>query len=266
MYYGVVQNSLNQIPNTNAGIEATRKMDFVWGTGVFFDASRQYCDIVVPVTSYWEQDDTVYSGEASAIFYINKMLEPSFESKTLWDISEMLAEKLGMDPKEINPASQQERALATAVGASITDAATGETKPLLTITQEDIDAFGAPGTPQEGVIELAELKEAGIYKYPVKEGAVIPEPFAAFIADPEANPSAIPPSRPSASGRSAIRSRASARRPTSSRFCCGRPIPCGAPIRCRIPSPACAKPSHRSASCPPWTPRPVASRTATSSS
>ena len=188
MYYGVVQNSLNQIPNTNAGIEATRKMDFVWGTGVFFDASRQYCDIVVPVTSYWEQDDTVYSGEASAIFYINKMLEPSFESKTLWDISEMLAEKLGMDPKEINPASQQERALATAVGASITDAATGETKPLLTITQEDIDAFGAPGTPQEGVIELAELKEAGIYKYPVKEGAVIPEPFAAFIADPEANP------------------------------------------------------------------------------
>ena len=30
------------------------------------------------------------------------MLEPSFESKTLWDISEMLAEKLGMDPKEIN--------------------------------------------------------------------------------------------------------------------------------------------------------------------
>ena len=188
MYYGVVQNSLNQIPNTNAGIEATRKMDFVWGTGVFFDASRQYCDIVVPVTSYWEQDDTIYSGEASAIFYINKMLEPSFESKTLWDISEMLAEKLGMDPKEINPASQQERALATAVGASITDAATGETKPLLTITQEDIEAFGAPGTPQEGVIELAELKEAGIYKYPVKEGAVIPEPFAAFIADPEANP------------------------------------------------------------------------------
>ena len=31
MYYGVVQNSLNQIPNTNAGIEATRKMDFVLG-------------------------------------------------------------------------------------------------------------------------------------------------------------------------------------------------------------------------------------------
>ncbi|MBQ9953841.1 MAG: molybdopterin-dependent oxidoreductase [Eggerthellaceae bacterium] len=188
MYYGVVQNSLNQIPNTNAGIEATRKMDFVWGTGVFFDPSRQYCDIVVPVTSYWEQDGQVYSGEASAIFWNYKMLEPSFEAKTLWDISEMLATKLGMDPKEINPASMQERALATAVGASITDGTTGETKPLLTLTQEDIDAFGAPGTPQEGVITLAELKEKGIYKYPVTEGAAIPEPMAAFIADPEAYP------------------------------------------------------------------------------
>ncbi len=188
IYYGIVQNSLNQIPNTNAGIEATRKADFVWGTGVFFDPSRQYCDIVLPVTTYWEQDGHVYSGEASAVFWYDQMLQPSFESKTLNEIAELLAEKLGMDPKEINTLSMAERSLRTAVGATIADATTGEAKPLLTLTQEDIDAFGAPGTPQEGAISFADLKTAGIYKYPVKESAAIPEPFAAFIADPEANP------------------------------------------------------------------------------
>ncbi|MEC4271610.1 molybdopterin-dependent oxidoreductase [Adlercreutzia sp. R25] len=188
MYYGVVQNSLNQIPNTNAGIEATRKMDFVWGTGVFFDASRQYCDIVLPVCSYWEQGGQAYSAEASTIFWYDAMMEPSYESKNLNEIAELLAEKLGLDPKEVNRASLEERNFRTVAGATITDMSTGEAKPLLTLTQEDIDEFGVEGQPQEGVIPFAELKEAGIYKYPVEEGSFIPEPFAAFIADPEANP------------------------------------------------------------------------------
>ncbi len=188
MYYGVVQNSMNQIPNTNAGIEATRKMDFVWGTGVFFDPSRQYCDIVVPIASYWEEAGKVYNAEASALFYQHKIMEPMFESKTLWETADLLAEKLGFDPKEINPATMEERALATATGAYIMDGTTGEVKPMLTMTQEDIDFFGAAGTPQEGVIPFSELKEKGIYKYPVTEESVIPEPFAAFIADPETYP------------------------------------------------------------------------------
>lgn len=188
IYYGIVQNSLNQIPNTNAGIEATRKADFVWGTGAFFDPSRQFCDIVLPVTTYWEQDGHVYAGEASAVFWYDQILQPSFESKTLNEIAELLADKLGMDPKEINTLSMAERSLRTAAGATITDPAAGGPKPLLTLTQEDVDAFGAPGKPQEGAIPFADLKTAGIYKYPVKETDAIAEPFAAFIADPSANP------------------------------------------------------------------------------
>lgn len=188
MYFGCVQNSLNQIPNANAGIEAVRKVDFVWGTGVFFDPSREYCDIVLPVCSYWEQEGRAYSAEATSIFWYDKMMEPMFESKTLNEIAEGLAEKLGMDPKEINTLSTAERNFRTVSGATITDATTGEVKPLLTLTQEDIDSFGVEGQPQEGVISLSELKESGIFKYPVSEDATIPEPFAAFIADPEANP------------------------------------------------------------------------------
>lgn len=188
IYFGVVQNSLNQIPNTNGGIEAVRKMDFVWGTGVFFDTSRQFCDIVLPVCSYWEQGGSAYSGEASAIFWYDPMMQPSFESKTINEIAEELAKKLGMDPQEINTASVAERNFRTVSGASVTDMATGETKPLVSLAQEDIDAFGVEGKPQEGVIPFTEFKEAGIYKYPVEENAAIPEPFAAYIADPEANP------------------------------------------------------------------------------
>ena len=62
-----------------------------------------------------------------------------------------------MDPKEINPASQQERALATAVGASITDAATGETKPLLTITVDGkLSLAGVARGRKKGIKQLAE--------------------------------------------------------------------------------------------------------------
>ena len=55
IYSGAYQNSLNSLPNANAGIEVFRKVDFVWGANPFFDPSRQYCDIVLPVATWWEK-------------------------------------------------------------------------------------------------------------------------------------------------------------------------------------------------------------------
>ena len=53
IYSGGYQNSLNSLPNANAAIEVFRKVDFVWGANPFFDPSRQYCDIVAPIATWW---------------------------------------------------------------------------------------------------------------------------------------------------------------------------------------------------------------------
>ena len=58
-----------------------------------------------------------------------------------------------------------ERTYASLAGAAyLVDGATMDYQPLLTITQEDIDALGVEGAPQEGIMTVAELKEKGCYK------------------------------------------------------------------------------------------------------
>ena len=64
-------------------------------------------------------------------------------------------------------------------------------EPLFTITQEDINALGVEGEPQQGSITIAEFKEKGCYKTQRSKGdALTYRPFEAFIADPVANPAA----------------------------------------------------------------------------
>ena len=189
IYHSFSMSSINQYPNTNVAVEVNRKADFVWGTAPFFDSTRQYCDIVLPTTTYWEDQGMVYNGEASAIFWNDHILDIAYEAKPVLEAAKMLAEKCGFDPAELFPFTNEQMAYASAAGATITYGDTGETKPLLTLTADDVASFGdVEGAPQEGVITLAELQEKGIYKYPVTEDSVIPDPFAAFIADPEANP------------------------------------------------------------------------------
>ncbi len=197
IYHSYSMSSINQYPNTNVAVKVNRRMDFVWGTAPFFDSTREYCDIVLPTTTYWEDPSMVYSGEASAIFWNDNIFPPAYEAKSAYWIAWHLAEKCGFDPKALFPVAENQLTYNTAAAASITYGDTGETKPLLTLTQNDIAAFGADvvGQPQQGVITLAELKETGIYKYPVTQSSKLNDPFAAFIADPEAYP------LPTASGK-----------------------------------------------------------------
>lgn len=70
------------------------------------------------------------------------------------------------------------------------DGETFQVSPLISMTQEEADSFGIEGAePQEeGVISFTEFKEKGYVKYPQKEDAFIPEPYMAFINDPEGSP------------------------------------------------------------------------------
>ena len=192
IYFGGYMNTLNQIPDANNGIKAVRSMDFVWGAGPYFDASRQYCDIVLPVQVWWEKSNKAFGGDASSVLWFDQIMEPLYEAKHEQWIMEQLAPRMGVDPKAVSPLSDDDRRYATVRDATIMNNETFMSSPLLTITQEEIDelfpeAEGA--APQEGAYTFAEFREKGILKYPFTEDSIAyAEPFGAFVADPENAP------------------------------------------------------------------------------
>ena len=121
-------------------------------------------------TSYWEQGDTVYSGEASAIFWTStRCMEPSVRvqdavgtsrkcSPRSWDVDPKVDQPRITDagarlwpPPSAPPSRTPPRARRSRCSPS----------PRRTSTPSAL-----AGTPQEGVIELAELKEAGHLQVP----------------------------------------------------------------------------------------------------
>lgn len=190
MYFGGGRNYLNQQPNANAGIKAIRKMDFVWGDNPFFDPTRQYCDIVLPVAGFWEKGDVTYAEDQSTLFWNAHIMDPLYESRTEGWIAEELAKRLGVDPKVVNPQTDAERSYASVKGSTIMDGKTFQVSPLITLSQDEADSFGIEGAePQEeGLISFTDFREKGYFKYPQEEGVFIPEPYQAFISDPEGSP------------------------------------------------------------------------------
>lgn len=190
IYCGGYENSLNSLPNANAAIEAFRKMDFVFGANPFFDSSRQFCDIVLPVATWWEKGDIAWHCSAETVYWADRIMEPLYESKDEAFIAGELAKRLGVDEAQVNTMTAAERKYSSLAGASyLTDVATGEYKPLISITQEEIDEMRVEGQPQEGLITIGELKEKGLWKVKRQKGDKLTTlPFAAFYEDPEGNP------------------------------------------------------------------------------
>ena len=189
IYVGGYANSLNQLPNANAGIKAFRSVDFVWGANPYFDPSRQYCDIVLPIATWWEKANLAYGGTAEVLYWYDRILEPMFESKTEGFVAEELARRLGVDPKTVNTLTDEERTYASLAGATYLAPGATEAVPLITIGEKDIKSLGVKGIPQDGVVLLDEFKSKGCFKVPHGEEKLNPAvPYAAYYADPEGSP------------------------------------------------------------------------------
>lgn len=140
IYSGAYQNSLNSLPNANAGIEVFRKVDFVWGANPFFDPSRQYCDIVLPVATWWEKGNIAWMNNSDTVYWADRIMEPLFESQPEGYIAEELAKRFDVDPSAANTMTDAERTYSSLSGAMyMTDHDTMAYAPLLTVSQADID-------------------------------------------------------------------------------------------------------------------------------
>lgn len=182
-------------PNMKRGIEAHRKMDFVVSKAQFMTTQAMYSDIVLPVTTQWEVPGGLLSSNREFLYCFSKVTDPLYEAKTDAEINSLIMEALGVDPAVAYPFGETQAFFNALAGTTvIKDDDSGEYEPLITITQEDIDAWGVEGTPQQGRISLDEFVSNGGYQVERHEGDKYSNEigYAAFIADPEGNPLSSP--------------------------------------------------------------------------
>ncbi len=189
--YTARDGSVRSVPNTPQAVEAFRKVDFVFTQHYTTSPTTMYADIILPTLAKIETND-VPSGDSDhdreVMFVYSKVSDAPYEAKSDQWIGEQLLQRLGYDPKAVYPHTEDQRFFGKLASSTISDAK-GNASPLVTITQDDIDARGVDGTPQQGVIGIDELIQKGSYQVERSFGdAYTHIAYKDFIDDPEANP------------------------------------------------------------------------------
>ena len=186
-------NFLTSQANTNKGIEAFRKVDFVFAAAYYMKLDAQYADVVVPVTTRWEnlQGHLYSSMKDKENGYASIAPIPrQGESRPDCEIAAALAERLGIDYEALNPITDTQQwfnQLAQTAVLGYND--DGSPMPVAEITQDDLDKWGVTGKLQPGIMPFEQYLEEGVYRVPREEGDKFTTiAFQAFREDPEANP------------------------------------------------------------------------------
>ncbi len=189
--------------NTNEGIKAFRKVDFVLTLGLVFTPTAQYSDIVLPIATNWEDpngDDFHLNQQnrETVMWHQFGVKAPYYEAKSDREIVMELGRRLGVDVDALFPYTGAELHMFRLLNATVVDDDGETVVPLVSISQEDIEKYGIrdfqPRT--EGKTTIDEMVAKGIYHVARTPGDKLGYiGYADFVADPEANP------RPSTSGK-----------------------------------------------------------------
>ena len=195
---------LNNLPNVNKGIEAFRKVEFVIASDIFFTTDCQYADIVLPAMSTWERpwgsvmrtanvSSDADGDQKSTGVQVN---EPGSERRTDMWIETEIGKRLGIPEDILQNISWDQMNYNALAGATTTNPQTGAVETLFSISQEQIDNWGVKGSPQEGIMDVADFLSTGAHRIERSEDCAIRHiGHKAFIEDPLANP------LPTASGK-----------------------------------------------------------------
>ena len=189
MIYHCYGQSMLTNEDLNSAIEAHRAVDFVVTQAYTFTTNAKYSDIVLPVSTPWERPGSQYMCNRECTLVPSQVIEPLYEAQDDQWIAEQLAQRLGLDAQEIFPFNRKQQQLNLIMGTTITLEDGMTVVPLATVTQEDLDAYGVQGEPQEGQVALAELLERGNWQVERHEGDNFGHiAFKPFIDDPENMP------------------------------------------------------------------------------
>jgi anaerobic dimethyl sulfoxide reductase subunit A len=96
MLYIVNASFMTQYPNTNKVIRALKALDFVVVQEQFMSPTAMYADVLLPTNTFLERNDVTVGGAAPFYGYMNKAVEPLYESRSHLEIAVELAKKLGI--------------------------------------------------------------------------------------------------------------------------------------------------------------------------
>jgi anaerobic dimethyl sulfoxide reductase subunit A len=149
-------NHLNQFGNSNKAAKAYEGLEFMVVNELFMTPTARYADILLPVTSPAERNDTTRPWPSGPYYaFINQAIEPLGECKSDLDIASELAERLGI--KDFRPYTDDEY--------------------LRSFIEKN------PETGEE-IPDYETFKKQGIHRVNLKEPIVA---FRAQIEDPENN-------------------------------------------------------------------------------
>lgn len=180
--------------NTNEGIKAFKKVDFVLTLGLAFTPTAQYSDIVLPIATNWEDEngDDYHLNQQNrdTLMWQQFGVVPApYEVKSDREIVMELGRRMGVDVDALFPYSGKELHLYRLINATVVEDDGESISPLVAITQEDIEKYSIRDVePQTGRVSLEEMIEKGIYHQPRKPDDNLGHiAYEEFIEDPDGN-------------------------------------------------------------------------------
>lgn len=163
LLYNPTCSALNQLPGMKKGIEAFRSVEFVVTHAHYLTSNAKYSDVVLPVTTPWENYGGFLFGHKEIVIFYSQVSEPLFEAKSDRQLAMDLGKKLGVDVSELFPKTEEEICRARVAGAR-------------GLPEE----WGAPGSEEQ----YQNFKKKGIFQAPPTRFIALED----FRKDPEANP------------------------------------------------------------------------------
>lgn len=185
-------NRLQTTEGINKGIEAFRKVDFVCSSAYWMKTDAMYSDLVLPIATRWERQKwnmmAALATHRDFALAHEQVIDPLYESKSDYWVAVELAKRLGVDWEEFLAIDEKQGWFNSISGAVFLDD-DGEMKPLVRVTQEDLDKYEVQGEVHDGKLGFDEFVKQGIYRAKRSEGDLGScIAYEDFVADPEANP------------------------------------------------------------------------------
>ena len=194
-HYVVGGNYLNTGSDVTKNIQAFRKADFSVCHELFMTPTAQYCDVVLPVTSYLEREDVVFPA-GNSVFYTARAADPVGAARDDYDIFAELAHRLGFGDRFTGGRTASQWLERFVDESEIDDVESFRRTGMYNRPERNRVAFadfvkdpvGSPlGTPS-GLIEISSpsYAETGFLPYPTARGFAPSDPYPLFLISPHA--------------------------------------------------------------------------------
>jgi len=186
---------MQTVDETPLQIEAAKKPDMIVAHAQFFTANACYSDIVLPITTEWENHAAmtggtlVHSSNREMMVVYQNIVAPLYEAKSEGWIAVELGKRLGLAESDLAPISEDQAFFNKLASMKKIDSDGKTLVNAVKLTKQDIQNLGAEGNPQDGALEWTELEKAGVYQVKRQQGDNYGYiAFKDFRDDPDANP------------------------------------------------------------------------------